>query len=156
MLLGRPPLGYGVLVCFWLRRVILRGHFWRRVSIWHLVGIIFHVFVESWTYFFERRAPTGLLFCIMGPQGHTFAPLGAARPATRPQTGSPSRFLSPPPGSVFGSLFVTFAFFTGLSDFGKTEPLLKRELHFEGPGLFQMSLFWLWALSKIFRGFGCS
>ena len=50
-------------------------------------GHHFPCFFESWTYFLERRGPTGLLFCIMGPQGHTFAPLGAARPPTRPQTG---------------------------------------------------------------------
>ena len=78
-------------------------------------------FFASWTYFLNFRAPTGLLFFSMDPQGHTFAPLGAARPATRPQTGSPSRFLSLPPGQCSGNFLVFFAFFTGLSDFGKTE-----------------------------------
>ena len=100
--------------------VSARAFIWRRLCFWgarRLVMMFCRVFVASrnlahqfsalglfwtpsrhhfpfcfvsWTYFLKLRVPTGLFFCIMGPQGHTFAPLGAARPATRPQTGSPS------------------------------------------------------------------
>ena len=51
------------------------GLFWARS------GHQFPGFFASWTYFLNFRVPAGLLFCIMGPQGHT--PLGAARPTTR-------------------------------------------------------------------------
>ena len=80
------------------------GLFWARS------GHQFPGFFASWTYFLSFRAPTGLLFCIMGQQGHTFAPLGAARPATRPQTGSPSRFLSLPPGQFSGHFLLLLRF----------------------------------------------
>ena len=53
---------------------------------------VFLCFFVSWTNLlvFERLAV--LVFCIVDPQGHIFVPAGAARPPTRRQMGSQSRF----------------------------------------------------------------
>ena len=45
------------------------------------------------------------IFCIVDPYGHIFVPAGAARPPTRRQMGSQSRF-SPLPGGRFSDNFL--------------------------------------------------
>ena len=68
---------------FLLRRVILRGHFWRRVSFWHLLGIIFHVFLSLGPTFWSVGDPPGSFFASwvrkgthlrrLAPPGHQLA-----------------------------------------------------------------------------------
>ena len=68
---------------FLLRRVILRGHFWRRVSFWHLLGIIFHVFLSLGPAFWSVGDPPGSFFASrvrkgthlrrLAPPGHQLA-----------------------------------------------------------------------------------
>ena len=71
-----------------------------------------------------QKSPKGFLFYIMGPQGYTLAPLGAARPQTRRQIVLP--------------VLANFVFF-GLNDFCKTEFALLRALNSEGPGPLRMT-----------------
>ena len=47
---------------FLLRRVILRTHCWRWVSFWHLLGIIFHVFLSLGPTFWSVGDPPGSFF----------------------------------------------------------------------------------------------
>ena len=68
---------------FLLRRVILRGHFWRRVSFWHLLGIIFRVFLSLGPAFWSVGDPPGSFFASrvrkgthlrrLAPPGHQLA-----------------------------------------------------------------------------------
>ena len=52
----------------------------------------FFVFFRVLDYLLVFGRPALLLFCIVDLRGHIFVPAGAARPPTRRQMGSPSRF----------------------------------------------------------------
>ena len=137
---GRPPLVYDVPLCSCCLAQSSRAFFQRWVSSGHFPGRLFFVF----------RCPALLIFCIVDPQGHIFVPAGAARPPTREQMGSPSRF-PPPSGVAFQTIFLTFSYFSELCDFVKIELPCRRELGFEGPGRPKCHFFSLGAPSKILR-----
>ena len=61
-----------------------------------------------------------------------------------------------PPGSLFGPSFAIFSYFSEFHDFVKIELPCRRELGFEGPGPFPMSLIPLGAPSKNVIDFGGS
>ena len=122
---------------FLLRRVILRGHFWRRVSFWHLLGIIFHVFLSLGPAFWSVGDPPGSFFASRVRKGTHLRRLAPPGHQLAQKQGHQLDF-PPSPWSVFSSLFVVFLLFQGFSDFVKTEPPLKRELNFEGPGSLKM------------------
>ena len=124
-------------------------------SFWALSGGFFRVFFESWTNLlvFERLAV--LVFYIVDPQGHVFVPAGAARPPTRRQMGSQSRF-PPPLGVAFRTTFSYFSYFSEFCDFVKIELPCRRELGFEGPGRSKCHFFSLGTPSKNRSEFGGS
>ena len=77
---------------------------------------VFLCFFVSWTNLLVFERPAVLVFCIVDPQGHVFVPAGAARPPTRRQMGSQSRFLSLP-GGRFSDHFSYFFVFFGILRF---------------------------------------
>ena len=76
----------------------------------------FFVFLVSGPDFKGFGAPAVLLFRTANRQVHTFVPIGATRPPTRQQMGSPSRF-PPPSGVGFRTTFWYFFVFPGIMRF---------------------------------------
>jgi hypothetical protein len=99
MLLRRLAIGYHrllfvvVLVCFFASRNVVHPCLAPVFFLQPFLAIIF-VALLSLGYFYRSFGdPSGSFFdllCIIGSQGRTVAPLGAARQPARQQTGSPS------------------------------------------------------------------
>ena len=107
---GRPPPGYDALLCFCYLAYNLRVFF----GVEFLLGTfrwVFLCFFVSWTNLLVFERPAVLVFCIVDPQGHVFVPAGAARPPTRRQMGSQSRFFPLPGGRFSDHFLVLFRIF---------------------------------------------